>query len=314
MNDMDSAEFLIKLNDSLLELETELNKSLVEEKYPNIFILGLPRSGTTLLTQLIFNCFDVSCTNNLMAKYWKTPLVGAHLSKILIGDFKPNCFDSFYGKDSNISSPHEFSYFWHDILKLDENNLFKRDTQSCSIDWVKLKNKFININNVFEKTVVYKPLELVGYFLNEFYSNFEKSFFIYIERNYKDVIFSLAKGRLDYYGDINKWFSSIPPNKEDIDSEPYFTQIPSQVFNLRDFYFKKLKSIPEDRYIKIRYEDLCRNPMIVLNKVAEKLKNIFNFELKIINKPPSSFLISKPKLNETIIIENLLKGISQFDF
>src|SRR5581483_9026315 len=75
-------DFLTGLNKQLIPLESELLDMNVTEEFSNIFILGLPRSGTTLLSQIIFNNLDLACTNNLIARFWDAPLCGTHLSKI----------------------------------------------------------------------------------------------------------------------------------------------------------------------------------------------------------------------------------------
>ena len=90
--------FLEKLNEDISELEKELCISSLRETYPNLFILGLPRSGTTFLNQLLFSCLDIVCTNNFMARFPNAPLVGGYLSKIVLGYYKPKRFNSIYGK------------------------------------------------------------------------------------------------------------------------------------------------------------------------------------------------------------------------
>src|SRR5437764_1046201 len=111
-HDIGDYEFLLRFNKNLEELESSLVMENVEEEYPNIFILGLPRSGTTLINQLIFNALDVGCTNNLMARFWDAPLCGTMLSKIILGKAKSNSYTSSYAASDNIMSPHQFAYFW----------------------------------------------------------------------------------------------------------------------------------------------------------------------------------------------------------
>ena len=67
--DSGDEDFLINLNDSLYRKERDSYQNL-EIEYPLLFIFGLPRSGTTLISQVIAHCFDVGYINNL-ASGWR---------------------------------------------------------------------------------------------------------------------------------------------------------------------------------------------------------------------------------------------------
>ena len=91
----------------LADLENELTLNAKEE-YCNIFILGLPRSGTTLLSQIIYAGTNCLCVNNLMARFTDAPLVGAMVSKLSITksfafvyDLAVNIQQVFYTSGSN---------------------------------------------------------------------------------------------------------------------------------------------------------------------------------------------------------------------
>ena len=109
---MDSQKFLQKFSLSLDTLESEL-ESGEDEVYSNIFVMGLPRSGSTLLTQILYNNTDLYCTNNLIARFWDTPLVGTQLSKLTIPKVALSEYETFYGRTFVIDQPHEFSRFKH---------------------------------------------------------------------------------------------------------------------------------------------------------------------------------------------------------
>ena len=149
---MRDQEFFQRLNMDLTGLENELFNSAISEKYPNFFILGLPRSGTTMLNQLLFNCLNIACTNNLMAKFWETPLVGAYLSKTLLGKYKPQKYDSVYGKNNDIASPHEFSYFWHRLLSIKPSDIetYNADNIKNILNWNRIRLTFLNINLLYK--------------------------------------------------------------------------------------------------------------------------------------------------------------------
>ncbi|MFW5879616.1 MAG: sulfotransferase, partial [bacterium] len=53
---------------------------------PVIFIVGLPRSGTTPLAQMMVQRFRLGYVTNLIAKFWNSPELGIALTKELSSD------------------------------------------------------------------------------------------------------------------------------------------------------------------------------------------------------------------------------------
>lgn len=308
---MKEMDFLNNLNGSLINLESQLLKN-VDEKYPNIFILGLPRAGTTLLAQMLFNNLDIQCTNNLMAKFWDTPLVGLKLSELVISREKSD-YSSTYGKTNVISDPHEFSWFWHKHLKLNDIEIYNPVAAAENIDWDNFKKILINFNHISKKPLIHKPLELIGYHLERFYKLLGKGIFIYIERPIKDIACSLVNARLKYYSDVNKWWGSYPTNDVfcRIKNENYAIQIASQVFYLEKMYQKEFEIINNDRLIKITYNDLCIQPQSVIDKIKKISKNL-NFEIKQICNPitftPSKKIYSEELYSKVISEINKLQN------
>src|SRR6056297_1198149 len=80
-------------------------------RHPFLFVVGPPRSGTTLLSQLIAYTFDVSYINNLVARFYLAPLHGIRFSKTVLGESKQSDFQSNYARTGNLSDIHEFGYF-----------------------------------------------------------------------------------------------------------------------------------------------------------------------------------------------------------
>src|SRR6056297_1827548 len=81
-------------------------------KHPFLFVIGAPRSGTTLLTQLIANSFDISYINNLIARFYLAPLHGIRFSNTVLGDVRGSNFISDYARTNRLNEIHEFGYFW----------------------------------------------------------------------------------------------------------------------------------------------------------------------------------------------------------
>jgi len=81
-------EFLRRLNEDLAEREQALYADVGVER-PVVFVVGLPRSGTTLLSQLLAYCLDAGYVTNVAARFWLAPVHGIRLSRLLAGDEPP---------------------------------------------------------------------------------------------------------------------------------------------------------------------------------------------------------------------------------
>ncbi|RMG40021.1 MAG: hypothetical protein D6732_03495 [Methanobacteriota archaeon] len=297
---MRELEFLERMNSDLLALERELFIEDVAEDFPNIYILGLSRSGTTLAYQVLCNYLDVRFPNALVARFWKTPLVGFSLSNILLGGTKDFNFSSYYGQPTTIFSPHEYSWFWHRLLRIRDFPIgLKNYLSSDRVDWTHVKQTIININMATGKATVYKPLELIGYRLERYADILRKSFFVYLERDAVDIACSLAKARIDKFGNLDCWWGSYPVEYEYLQDSPWDEQIAGQVIYLRNMYEEKFELIDQSRLLRIGYSELCGNPNGLLDEVVDRVADVSGYKLEKVGHP-APFRASKPSVDPRI--------------
>jgi len=150
--------FLLRINKLLQQQEIQTYKE-VEIKYPFLFVFGLPRSGTTLLSQLIAHSFDIGYINNIAARFWLAPVYGIKLSDTIIGSAKQSDFRSHYARTANVSDIHEFGYFWRYWLKKEKiEEIIASKQMESQIDWVGLKRTLANVQSEFNKPMVFKNI------------------------------------------------------------------------------------------------------------------------------------------------------------
>ncbi|WP_417326353.1 sulfotransferase [Halarcobacter sp.] len=249
-----------------------------EDKYPNIFIFGLQRSGTTLLNQLLAKHTSFGYINNLTAKFWENPQYGVALSKSL-NLYNRNDIKLFstHGNTSELDNLHEFGYFWAGLLNQKSSpNLEVKDFES--INWNILKQKVLSINSAFESGCVFKNT-LIGHYLKGFSNLFRYPIYIYIKRNYLDIAMSIIKVRKQRYGNINEWWSMKPKEFSKIkDFDPY-EQIIAQMYYLERDILEQLEYINPSQLLVVNYEELCANPNEIFEKIEKKYyKNNIKFK------------------------------------
>src|SRR5690606_19861811 len=99
---------------------------------PIVFIVGAPRSGTTLMLQWLANSREFAYPSNLLSRFYGAPFIGARIQQLLTNpelDFRGELLDlhdqrpswkSEIGKTSGVLEPHEFSYFWRRFFPIDQ--------------------------------------------------------------------------------------------------------------------------------------------------------------------------------------------------
>jgi len=278
-------DILALANDKLSSVEARI-KTTATEEYANILVLGAPRSGTTLLTQTIFQHMDVACTNNLMARFWKAPNVGAAFSREILGDIKGSDLRSQFGTTMMPWEPHEFSRFWHNVLNYSVGDGNSFVPEQGEVDWSYVRSSLFNINASFGKAVVHKPLELVGYCLEAFAREVEKAVFVYVERDDIDAAVSIADARIRRGEGLDCWWSCFPPQQDfqKLIGQPFNIQIAGQVRFLKRMYRERLDKLDEGRVVSVTYNDLCQNPVAVLEQIRGKTANMGR-EVAITGKP-----------------------------
>jgi LPS sulfotransferase NodH len=287
--DPDDEAFLDQFNDSLLELEQQLyGSSQIED--PFIFSFGPPRSGTTLLSQVIAHGLDVGYINNFMARFWKAPICGIRLSKILFDSNSISNFQSEYGSTGPMRDLHEFGYFWRSWLNKHSFESIKNAKElESQIEWSELKTVLAGIQQQFNKPVLFKNI-LGSYHLPKFSEVLGKVLYVYIERDPLDTAVSILDARNKYYDDPSTWWSYVPPEYEKIIDQDYWTQIAGQIYYLKKFYSSEFDKLPSNQLIRTTYRELCSNPEQVLEQIRTKLEQNYGNKLRKKSNIPESFV------------------------
>jgi hypothetical protein len=197
-----NASSLIELNQALVKFE---RANYVERELDHrfVFAVGAPRSGTTLLTQVLTYGLRAGYICNLAARFWLAPVTGIQLAQAVLGDdIKPG-FDSRYARTSHPSDIHEFGYFW-------KAHLGEPPYRRESVDFGSLRLTLQNIACQFAGPTVMKGI-YPAYYPHQMRRILDgKVVFVNIERNPLDACVSILRARRSRFGDEHDWFAWKP--------------------------------------------------------------------------------------------------------
>jgi hypothetical protein len=237
-----------------------LNSNINIDNQP-IFIIGAPRTGSTVLFQLLISRYKLVYISNLMA------LMPMFLS--LIGRITLNSLlayneikDSNYGFIKGLHSPNEAG-------KVSERWFSKNEFN---------KHLYLSIARLSNKSKCSIVIKSLGNSLKieEIMATFPNAKFIFLKRSLFSNAQSLIEARFKVNKDINKWFSIRPKGYLKILKEMNpIEQVVWQIRTINRIIESKIKIYPYN-FIKLDYEDLCENPQDELLKIEEFL----NLEVK----------------------------------
>jgi len=241
---------------------------------PLVYIVGAPRSGTTLASQLASRYLPVGYIDNLVARFWRRPSAGIRLSRLLTGTAGREAigFESRHGVTAGVAGPHEFGYFWRHWLRLDDASTHHLAPDALArVDAAGLRHALeAEILAAFGTPAVFKNV-ICGFHAAFLSGLHPRSLFVHIERDAYDTCASILRSRMERYGSYTRWWS-LKPSTWPFDTAPgdAAAEVARQVLDCRVEITRELAS-PGVRSLRLAYADMCADPAGTLRKVCTAL-------------------------------------------
>lgn len=260
-------ELLATLNAALGPVE-ESSYLELDEEYPTLHVVGVPRSGTTLLYQVVAGGLEVGYVSNLAAVFWRAPVLGLRLARKVGLHRSGSSFDSSFGRTSGVGEPHEFGYFWNHHLRYPGLYALPEGHEE-TIDWGRLRTVLVNMAHWNGGPMAFKPM-LLTWHLERMARELPGTCYVWIRRDRHATALSLLEMRLALFGSYESWASLRPMGPDWLADEPPWRQVAAQVIALERSLEEGL-SRGGDRVLEVEYEQLCADPASVLEQVRDLL-------------------------------------------
>lgn len=253
---------------SLHALEVRLGRRWADEPLPHapIFVVGAPRSGSTLLYQLLTDRFDVGYLANGHARHPGAPSLVERRRGLIrrrpaaLGDYR-----SAFGGTAGDLGPSECGPFWYRFFPRRPHHVSADDFPTASRRQLRAAvGAFVE---ACRRPVVYKNLVNTAR-MEAIAAALPEALFIAIHRDLTDNARSILDARMGVAGAYDGWWSVEPPGIERLRQLPTHEQAVEQVRVLDALVERVEASIGSDRVLHLAYEDLCADPHAELARIA----------------------------------------------
>jgi len=226
-------------------------------KHPPIFIVGAPRSGSTLLTQVLTDAFNLGYLCNRHCQFFGAPALADRMFSPLRKK-KPSDYRSRDGATTEAYAPNECADWWY--------RFFRRQPAYVPLEEAdvgkmrRMRRSVAALTNALDRPVLFKNL-YATLRLIPIIEYFPEALFILIERNELDNAHSLLEGRRRLHGSYDDWWSVEPPDIASLRSLPAHIQVVEQIRHIRTLIDKNImeSGIDSGRIHRVTYEELCVN-------------------------------------------------------
>ena len=294
------------LNQKLLSpIEAKLASNHEESlSHRPIFFLGAPRSGSTLMVQVITDTLDVGYISNCHCRWFGALALAEHLFHPTRG--RPaSDFQSKQGDTKGNYAPAECGEWWY--------RFFRRKPPYMSLDEVspkrmqQLRQSVAALTDAFDRPILFKNL-YASLRIQAIAHYFPESLFIVTHRNEIDNGHSLLEARYEAFNDYNPWLSIEPPEVEILKLLPPHQQVIEQIRHTHKTIDQdlSLSRVSEGRRFDLVYEDFCKDPENAIKQIHQFL-TANGAVVNRIRQAPSAFKQRKEIRIDSSIYESMVK-------
>jgi hypothetical protein len=253
------------------------NNNYAQSVHQPIFIVGAPRSGSTIIYQSISNQFDVLYINNIVDLFYKNLWLGLSISKLLY-QFRPhNCFKSIHGDTYmySLNGPSESGSFWGRWFKKGQHYVDENELSRMQIN--ELFTEINTVTNRFKKPLIIKNLAN-GQRLRQLKKVFPKAKIIYVKRDifYNAQSIILAKDKLSLPRD--KYWSIRTADYKKIKFMKWHLQVPSQIVSIQNQIESDIKLF--DEHLTLDYDDFIKNFNVNIERIGQFIFHPYSTSLR----------------------------------
>ncbi len=254
-----------------------------------VFIIGVPRSGSTFLYQVLTSFFNVLYFDNLSHVFHRHPFLGFRLSHFLYNDKPHNCYKSKFGDTFSygLHKPSEAGLFWYRWITYLQ---YFVDGDELSAEQIHdMSNNIHAIINYFKKPFIIKNLSN-SMRLRMLKQAFPDARYIYLKRDPRFTAQSMMAARKMLGVHTHELWSVKPRNYHDLIQLEETEKVVKQIYYLENQINDDIKDIPDANLLTVQYENLFirfdRQIELIKSFITPGLTFRKNYKKPVLRKEP----------------------------
>ncbi len=291
--DAENESALVDLQRQLAPVHAQLVALHAHAEPPLVFVIGMARSGTTLVSQLFAAC-GFAYTSNFVARFWQVPTVGVLIEKLALkpGPDTAPSFLSTHGVTAGWAEPHEFGYFWNRWFDLGQDSHQLDSATLARVDVRALKRELAALQAIAGPPLMFKNNTWCSLQARFLAALCPRAIFVVCRRQPQWIAQSLLQARMARYGSRESWWSIRPATYATLQPLPWAEQIARQVVDFDLAMNLELQQIDSARIVEASYEDVCANPARIVALSSEALRRLDSIHTPDFSALPPSFASS----------------------
>lgn len=232
---------------------------------PVVFLVGAPRTGSTLLFQLITHYLAVGYTDNFAAIFHRNWLSALWLGNLLARDRPHGVFRSRHGGSEGWHAPSEAGEFWYRWVPRDRHFLEAPEIPAATRRM--LRAELVAATGIVGRPLVFKNLPM-GQRMRLVADVLPEARFVHCRRDPCETVLSILAARRRLGIAPVDWWSVMPRNVDALRGLDEVDRVVEQVLCIEAQIAEDSRLFPETRLIEIDYGDTCSAPELVLARIA----------------------------------------------
>jgi len=234
-------------------------------KHSPFFIIGAPRTGSTILFQALTNFYDVLYIDNCVCRWNRNPLFGFWLSERRYGHSPHDNFRSEFGNTAKWGghAPSECGEFWYRWLPKDRH--FTDDHEITEQMVKEIRQEITAVCNYFDRPIAFKNLN-AGQRLRLIQRCFPEAKLIYVRRDHRFIKKSILAARERAGVKQGEWWGIKPPNFKELQSLPENEMVAAQVISIEKQIELDLSRFPVSNHQILDFDDFSPESIMALGE------------------------------------------------
>ena len=228
-----------------------------------ILIVGAPRSGSTLLYQLMVERFDVAYISNRHCRWHGAPSLVERRSR---GVRHAPTYSSYHGAETGATAPSECGGYWYRFFPRSPHHIPIEAADPAAL--AALRRSVARFGAAAGRPILFKNL-YCSLRIAPIAQALPEALWLVIERDLLDNARSLLASRMRRSGGYTEWWSAEPPGVERLRALSPEQQVVEQIRGISAAIAAARRTVGGDRFLDVSYEGLCDDSGAAMDAIAE---------------------------------------------